>query len=150
MNTFGTVTINGKTYLKRPREYSYLLSGVSSNGSYVNTGVRLVLPGVADFMLMYLKRDTLVAGVSTARRFLARFGNSDGNTWYQQGGLGGSTDRVIDTCLFGNGQFPYALQAPIIFGASANIMLEVQDISNQGGTYDIYFSFGGIDLLPNG
>jgi len=42
------------------------------------------------------------------------------------------------------------LQAPIIFGASANIMLEVQDISNQGGTYDIYFSFGGIDLLPNG
>ena len=144
---FGTIQINGKTYIKRPQEYPFVRLAMASNGA-IDTSTRLTLPGIADFMLTYLKRDTLVAGVSAARRFLFRYGNSDGNLWYTFGGIGGTTDRVLDNLIFGNGQFPYALPAPIIFSASANIMMEFQDISNLGGTYDIYLAFGGVSLIP--
>ena len=147
MDSFGTITIKGKTYTKRPQEYPFVRLAFTSNLA-VDTSPRLTLPGYADFMLCYLKRDTIVAGVSTVRRFLWRFGNSDGNIWYQFSGLGGTTDRVLDNLIFGNGQFPYALPAPVIFSASANIMMEFQDISNQGGTYDIYLAFGGFSLIP--
>ena len=149
-NQFGTVVINGKTYVKRPQEFPFSLLAVPSNGTYVNTAARLVLPGVYDFWLQYLKRDTLVAGVSTARRFLFRFGNSDGSIWYAQAGNGGSQDRVLDSLIFGNGQFPYPLPAPVIYGASSNVLMEFQDVSNQGGTYDIQLSFGGVYLVPAG
>lgn len=150
MNQFGTIVIGGKTYIKRPREYPLKVTGFNSNGTAVDTSQRLILPGIADFLLMYLKRDTVVAGVSTVRRFLFRFGNSDGNVWYQQGGMGGTTDRVLDSLIFGNGQFPYALPAPVLYGASSSIMMEFADVSNQGATYDIYLSFCGVDLLPAG
>lgn len=145
---YGTIVINGKTYIKRPQEFPFALLGFASNGTAVNTSSRLVLPGIADFMLMYLKRDTIVAGGSTVRRFLFRFGNSDGAIWYQQAGNGGTQDRVLDNLIFGNGQFPYALPAPIVYSASSNIMMEFQDISNQGSTYDIQMSFGGVYLIP--
>ena len=147
-NLFGTININGKTYIKRYQEFPFARLAFSSNGAAIDTSARLVLPGVYDFMLMYLKRDTIVAGVSTARRFLFRFGNSDGSIWYQQAGNGGTQDRVLDNLIFGNGQFPAALTCPIIYGASSNIMMEFQDVSNQGGTYDIQLSFGGAYLVP--
>ena len=147
-NMFGTITVNGKNYIKRPQIFPFVKAAFSSNGTAVDTSSRLVLPGIYDFMLFYLTRDTIVSGASTVRRFLFRFGNSDGAVWYQQAGNGGTQDRVLDNLIFGNAQFPYALPAPIVYGASSNIMMEFQDISNQGGTYDIQLAFHGVYLVP--
>ncbi len=141
---YGTIQINGKTYIKRPQEIPV---EVSMSGTLEVNRPRLTLPGIADFYLIYLKRDTVVGGASTARRFKFRFGNSDGNIWYSQGGIGGTTDRVLDTLMFGNAQFPYVLTAPIVFSSNGSINMEVEDISN-AGAYTIYMSFCGSYLLP--
>ena len=113
--SYGMVQINGRNYIER--EQSFPLEVVVS----VNLGVTkgsLVLPGTADFWLKTLTRETTVvnAGVeaSAARRFAFRLGNSDGATWYQSGGNGGTTDRVIDTLLFGSGQFPFVLSVWVV------------------------------------
>ena len=103
---YGTVTIGGKTYIEREQSFPFELA-VTVNLSI--TKATLVLPGTADFWLKALTRETIVAGASAARRFRFRLGNSDGSTWYQSGGAGGTTDRVIDTLLFGSGQFPFVL-----------------------------------------
>ena len=103
---YGTVQIGGKTYIEREQSFPLIVPVT------VNLGIQkisLVLPGTADFWLKALTRETVVAGASAARRFAFRLGNSDGGTWYQSGGSGGTTDRVIDTLLFGSGQFPYVL-----------------------------------------
>lgn len=141
---YGTVSIGGKTYIEREQTFPlvYTVSVALSTNR-----VTLVLPGTADFWLKTLTRETIVAGASTARRFAFRLGNSDGSTWYQSGGTGGTTDNVIDTLLFGSGQFPFVLNPYIYYGASSTIPMYIQDISN-AVPYDIYFAFRGSYIIP--
>jgi hypothetical protein len=141
---YGTVTINGKTYVER--EQTFPLS-VSVTVALSVQRITLQMPGTADFWLKTLTRDTTVAGASTARRFKFRFGNSDGSTWYQSAGNGGTNDRVIDTCLFGTGQFPKVLNPYVFYSASGSMMMEIEDIAN-ATDYVINFAFGGSYLLP--
>jgi hypothetical protein len=142
--SYGTVTIGGKTYIEREQTFPYELA-VTVNLSV--TKATLTLPGTADFWLKALTRETVVAGASAARRFKFKLGNSDGSTWYQSGGAGGTTDRVLDPLLFGSGQFPFVLNPYIYYGASSSIQMEIEDVSNNQ-PYTIYFGFRGSYLLP--
>lgn len=153
--SYGIVTIDGKNYIERIQIFT-LEVDVATNGAILQGS--LVLPGVANFRLKGLTRAVLKNNVpSTVCPFKFRLGNSDGSTWYSQGGngaslgtnspTGGSTDRVMDSLMFGNGQFPYPLTVPIFYGASSSIKWEVEDCSNQA-TYTIYFGFHGAYLIP--
>jgi hypothetical protein len=142
--SYGTVEIGGKTFIER--EQTFPLEVAVTVGLSIQKVV-LTLPGTADFWLKCLTRETVAAGVSAARRFKFRLGNSDGSTWYQSGGTGGTTDRVIDTLLFGSGQFPFVLNPYIYYSSSANINMEIEDLSNTV-PYTIYFAFRGSYLLP--
>lgn len=143
---YGIVNIGGKNYIER--EQSFPLE-VTVSVALSTTRGSLVLPGTADFWLKALTRETVVAGASTAKRFKFRLGNSDGSTWYQSGGAGGTTDNVIDTLLFGSGQFPFVLNPYIYYGASSSIQYIIEDVSNST-PYTIYFSFRGSYLIPTG
>jgi hypothetical protein len=144
MGAYGTVQIGGKTYIEREQDFP-LIVNVTVNLSVQR--VTLTLPGTADFWLKTLTRETLVAGASAARRFSFRLGNSDGSTWYSSGGTGGNTDRVIDTLMFGSGQFPFVLNPYIYYSASGTIPMEIEDLSNNQ-PYSIYFNFRGSYLIP--
>lgn len=141
---YGTVQINGKTYIER--EQTFPLEVTVTVASSVQK-VTLIMPGTAEFWLKSLTRETVAAGASAARRFKFRLGNSDGNTWYQSGGNGGTTDRVIDTLLFGSGQFPFVLNPYIYYAASGSIPMEIEDISTVV-PYTIFFAFRGSYLIP--
>lgn len=143
---YGTVNIGGRTFIEREQSFP-LEVAVTVNLSVQK--VTLVMPGTADFWLKALTRETIVNGASAARRFKYRLGNSDGSTWYQSGGAGGSTDRVIDTLLFGSGQFPFVVNPYIYYSSSGSIPMEIEDISNNQ-PYTIYFSFRGSYLIPTG
>lgn len=143
---YGTIQINGKTYVERDQTFPMEVA-VTVNLSVQR--VVLALPGVADFLLKSLTRETVVAGASAARRFRFRFGNTDGGTYYQSGGNGGATDRVIDTLIFGSGQFPFVLCPYIFYSASASIVCEIEDVSSNQ-PYTIFFAFRGSYLFPVG
>lgn len=145
MAAAGQVVIDGKTYTKR-HQVIPLQVDVTSNGQVILQ--TLTLPGIAMFMLRGLTRDVMAGNVPVVnRRFRFRLGNSDGGIWYTAGGIGGTTDRVIDSLMFGNGQFPYVLDPFILFSVSASIKLEIEDLS-QNQPYTIYFAFQGAWLLP--
>lgn len=140
----GIVEIDGTKYVERPQFFSSVLSVTTANGRY---SPRLVLPGNALFWLKTLTRDVIAGGSSVQRRFGFRFGNTDGGIWYISGGVGAASDYIIDTLVFGDGQFPFVLVPHVIFSPSASILMEIVDLS---GTvpYDIHFGFGGSYLLP--
>lgn len=144
---YGTVVIGGQTFIERYQEFSLVVS-ITSNGQQYKTP--LTLPGTADFWLKSLKR-TVLAGApaepTTNCPFTFRLGNSDGSTWFQSGGAGGTTDQVLDSLLFGTAQFPKVINPYIYYGASSNILINLTDVSNNS-PYTIYFSFEGSYLLP--
>lgn len=142
---YGVVTIDGQDYIEREQVFPADLT--IGTAFVVLTGQRVTLPGVANFLLKGLTREVTVNGVSDSRRFKFRLGNSDGSTWYFAGGIGSTTDRVIDTCCFGTGQFPFPVIPPIPYSAGANILFEVEDISGQA-PYTISFAFHGSYLIP--
>ena len=145
MAAAGQVVIDGKTYTKRHQVIPLELMVNQNGGVFLPS---LTLPGIAMFMLRGLTRDVLAGNVPVAnRRFRFRLGNSDGGIWYTTGGVGGTTDRVIDSLIFGNGQFPYVLDPFILFSVSATLKLEVEDLS-QNQPYTIFFGFQGAWLLP--
>ena len=144
MASAGQVTIDGKQYTKR-HQVLPLEVPVTVNGQVITP--TLTLPGIAMFMLRGLTREILQNNLPVTNiRFRFRLGNSDGGIWYSVGGVGGTTDRVIDTLMFGSGQFPYILDPFILFTASASLKLEVEDLS-QNAPYTIYFGFQGAWLL---
>lgn len=146
MAAAGQVVIDGKTYTKRHQVIPFEVP-ITVNGQIVTP--TLTLPGIAMFMLRGLTREVLAANLPvTNRRFKFRLGNSDGGIWYTAGGIGNNPDRVIDSLMFGNGQFPYVLDPFVLFSVSASIKLEIEDLSlNQ--PYTIFFGFQGAWLLPN-
>lgn len=146
---YGTVQIGGKTYIERYQEFP-LVVNITTNGQIYRTP--LVLPGTADFWLKALKRSTLAGAPSapvTNCPFTFRLGNSDGSTWYQSGGTGGTTDQVLDGLMFGTAQFPKVLNPYIYYGASSSILINITDVS-LNAPYTIYFAFEGSYLLPTG
>ena len=88
-----------------------------------------------------------IGGISIRRPFKFRLGNSDGALWYFQGGVGGTTDRVLDSNCFGTAQFPYPIYPFIPYGANATINYEFEDVANQG-PYTAYLAFHGSYLIP--
>ena len=145
MSQVSTVTINGKSYIERPQFFP-LDVAVTANGIYLQNQ-RLNLPGLAPFRLKALTRETTANGVSTSNRFKFKLGNTEGGVWYCGAGIGGTNDLVVDTLLFGNGQFPFPVIPSIIYESSSSIMFEVQDISN-ASPYTISFCFEGTYLFP--
>jgi hypothetical protein len=154
---YGQVTINGVNYTERLQIFPFEFN-VTTNGQISNT-VRLVLPGVANFWLKGLTRSVAKSNaIVTTCPFKFRLGNSDGTTWYSQSGVGatlgsnsptgGSTDAVLDSLMFGSGQFPYPMPVPLFYSASSAIMMYIEDISNQS-PYTIYFGFHGSYLLQS-
>jgi hypothetical protein len=142
---YGVVTIDGQQYVERAQVFPVDLD-ITANFQIL-TQLRVTLPGVANFLLKALTRETTVAGVSTARRFKFRLGNSDGSTWYISGGIGSTTERALDTLCFGSGMFPYPIIPPAPYSAGSNIVFEIEDISG-GAPYTINFAFHGAYLIP--
>jgi hypothetical protein len=142
---YGMIEIDGKQYIERYQCFPLDLT-VTSN-LQIFTQQRIVLPGVAPFLLKALTRDTIVAGASTVRRFKFKLGNTDGNVWYSGAGVGGTNDRVVDSLIFGDGRFPFPLIPHIFYGSTASIIFEVEDISS-GAPYTISFGFHGSYLIP--
>ena len=143
---YGVVEIDGQQYVERAQIFP---QDVQITSAFQIVTPRVTLPGVANFLLKALTREVIVSAASAARRFKFRLGNSDGQTWYIAGGVGGTTDRVIDTSVFGTGSFPYPLIPPIPYSAGASIVFEVEDISG-GFPYTINFAFHGAYLIPVG
>ena len=142
---YGVVTIDGQSYIERAQIFPQNLD-INTN-LIVLAQQRVTLPGVANFLLKGLTREVTVAGISSDRRFKFRLGNSDGTTWYFSGGIGATSDRVVDTLCFGTGQFPFPIIPPIPYSAGANIMFEVEDLSGLA-PYTINFAFHGSYLIP--
>ena len=67
--------------------------------------------------------------------------------WYISGGIGSTTERALDTLVFGSGMFPYPIIPPIPYSAGSNIVFEVEDISS-AAPYVINFAFHGAYLIP--
>ena len=143
---FGLVTYNGKTYVERfmalPQDV------VITAANQVLIGQRLVLPGVAPFVLKGLARETIAAGAIVARRFRFKFGNTDGGLWYNMSGTGGLNDRVVDTMIFGSGQFPFPVVPNIIYSSQASITYEIEDMAAAAVPYTIHMTFYGSFLIP--
>src|SRR5215510_12299647 len=142
---YGVVTIDGQDYIERAQVFPLDLT-ITQNFQILMQQ-KVALPGVANFLLKGLTREVTVNGASDSRRFKFRLGNSDGTTWYFAGGIGSTTDRVIDTSCFGTGQFPFPLIPPIPYSAGASIIFEVEDISG-AAPYTINFAFHGSYLIP--
>ena len=147
---FGVVTMDGQDYIERIQVFPVTFSVTQQY--QVSTGQRVTLPGVANFRLKGLTREVIQNGATVALRFAFRLGNSDGTTWYFSGGLGETTDRVIDTCCFGTGAFPFPLTPPLSYSAGSNIMFEIEDLGTyQEPTfvpYTINLAFHGSYLIP--
>jgi hypothetical protein len=145
MAQYGVVTIDGQDFIERSQIFPLDLQVQTNFQIFLQQ--RVTLPGVANFLLKGLTREVTVNGLSVNNRFKFRLGNSDGTTWYFAGGIGSTTDRVIDTSCFGTGQFPFPLIPPIPYSAGANILFEVEDISG-AAPYTISFAFHGSYLIP--
>jgi hypothetical protein len=150
---YGVVTIDGQQYVERAQIFPYDVNIISPY--QILTQLRVTLPGVANFLLKGLTRETTVNGISTAERFKFRLGNSDGATWYISGGIASNTERCLDTLCFGNGMFPFPLIPPIPYSAGSNIIFEVEDLTglvDVNGVpfsgYTINFAFHGAYLIP--
>lgn len=147
MTSYGTVQIGGKTYIEREQTFPLVVQMTSNNQQVKQS---LQLPGIADFWLKTLTRATVVAGALSTKIFSFRLGNSDGSTWYQAGGTGGTTDEVLDSLLFGDGRFPFVLTPYIYYGSSASILYNITDLTGAatGTPYTIQFAFRGCYLIP--
>lgn len=156
---FGVITLQGIQYIERPQVFAAELKILQANE--VHTNLRLTLPGFADFLLKGLTRLTVPnsafapAGDPGYRAFRFRLLGAEGSTSFLSGGLNVFDDRVVDSAIFGTGQFPYMLIPPIPVHASGSLLYEIQDAASgpiSGPTYiypyTIYFGFHGSYLIP--
>jgi hypothetical protein len=147
---YGVVEIDGNRYLERWQIIPFQQL-INVNNQVVQANVSL--PGIYDFRLKALTRDILDADNLSNLvdyRFRCRIGNTDGDIRYSQGGVGSITDRVLDTLMFGTGQFPYPVVPPIFYGKNASIILELEDLTGNAAeaNYTIVMAFHGAYLIP--
>lgn len=145
MAGYGIVEIEGVQYVERPQYFSEDVTLTVANQILLNQ--RVNLPGIAGFMLKGLAQEIIAANVAVARPHRFRFGNTDGGIWYASAGIGGANDRVVNTCIFGNGQFPFPIVPHVFFGKNANIQYEIEDIS-ANVPYTVHITFIGSYLIP--
>lgn len=148
-NMYGVITIDGKNYVERWQILPFDLT--ISGATYVNTSIQINFPGGYDFRMKALTRsvtNSSGADVTAASRFKCRIGNSDGGVWYSQG-IGGNTDRVIDTLMFGNAAFPYVIIPSLYYTKNGAILMELETVTNMD-TQIIHFAFHGSYLIPIG
>ena len=159
MSAPGIIQIGGTNYVERVQVFPVWLQNVASNA--LLTGQRIAIPGQYMFRLKALSRDVITyaggtsgngIGSRASRPFMFRLGGSNDSSWFYGGAVpintsGTMTDRVLDTNVFGNGQFPFPLAPSIVYPAGSQISFEVQDVSGNGN-YDIHFGFIGAYLLP--
>ena len=135
---FGRVEIGGRKYIERFWTYTNITT-LTANQIFLQ---RLVLDGEADFLLKLLCR-------SSTGAFRIRLGTSDSGIWFSGAGTqptgGSGNDRVLDSLIFGNGQFPFPVIPHIWFPKSASIIMDLQDTSGAGNT--IEFAFHGSKLV---
>ena len=147
---YGVVEIDSQRYLERWQIIPFQQL-INLNNQVIQANV--TLPGIYDFRLKGLTRNILdhnnVADLVNYR-FRCRIGNTDGDIRYSQGGVGSVTDRVLDTLMFGTGQFPYPVVPPIFYGKNASIILELEDVSGVATAtpYTIVMGFHGSYLIP--
>ena len=150
---YGVVEIDGNQYLERWQIIPFQFNITVDNQV---ASPRIPLPGVYDFRLKGLTRDILAGTPPVSNlanfRFSCRIGNTDGDVRYSQGGLGSTTDQVLDTLMFGTGQFPYPVIPPIFYGKNAAIMLDLTDLTGNAtaAPYTIIMAFHGAYLIPLG
>jgi hypothetical protein len=141
----GQITINGKTYTKREQTIPFEQLVNVNLGVFTPT---FTFPGTAIFLLRGLTRTVVVAGAPvTTRPFRFKMINSDGDIQYSSMPVNGTTDRVLDSLIFGTGQFPVVLDPFIVFSPSGTLKMEIEDVSNNQ-PYTIFFGFRGCWLLP--
>jgi hypothetical protein len=150
---YGQVTLDGINYIERSQ--IFVAEHVISVPNQVYTGLRLTLPGVADFIVKGLGRDFTIPNspISHNRIFRFRIVNSEGTTWFWTGGLGVFDDRVFDTLCFGNAQFPFPLIPPVPIHAAGSLVYEIEDVQGlppgpPAYPYTIHLSFYGAYLIP--
>lgn len=148
---YGQVTLDGLTYLE---QYQLFVVDVQVDvPKQVFTGLRLTLPGTANFLLKGLTRDITMPGQpdSVDELFRFRLVNAEGSTWYFSSGLGVFDDRVIDTLCFGSGQFPFPVIPPVPVHASGSLVFELEDLGLRALVnypYIIHLGFQGVHLIP--
>jgi hypothetical protein len=143
---FGVIEINGQKYVERVQLFPFRVA--VTVGLSILQNQRLVFPGVAPFLLKALTREVVDgAGAPAIRRFKFKFGNSDGQIYYSAAGTGQTNDRVIDTSIFGTGQFPYYFIPGIFYSMNGNFLYEVEDVSNTV-PYSIDVTLHGSYLMP--
>jgi hypothetical protein len=148
---YGQITLDGQKYIERPQ--LFVAEVQVDTQKQLFTGLRLTLPGVADFLLKGLSKDIKKVGDpdTTGEIFRFRIVNAEGTTWFFSGGLGILDDRVISTLCFGSGQFPFPLIPPIPIHANGSLIYEIEDQGLLDPThypYTIYFGFHGAYLIP--
>ena len=143
----GLVAIDGQNFIPEVQVYTSQQS-ITSNGQLLYA--RVTLYPQNPFLLKAITRVVLNStGTGTAdRRFKFRLGNSDGNVYYIQAGVGDTTgDRILDTNIFGNsGAFPYVFSTPIYFCPGNAILYEIEDVSNNA-PYQVALGFHGEVLI---
>jgi hypothetical protein len=150
---YGQVTVDGMNYIERPQQF--VAEVTITVPSQVYTGLRLTLPGVADFLLKGLTCDFTIPNspISHNRLFRFRIVNAEGTVWYFTGGLGIFDDRVINTLCFGSAQFPWPLMPPVPVHANGSLVYEIEDIpalppGPPDYPYTIHLGFHGAYLIP--
>ena len=146
--SYAVVTLDRQKFVECPQVFPAIVS--ITTPLQVITGA-VALPGVANFLLRGLARGYAVQEGPFEFRFRFRLGNSDGATWYFSGGVGDNSDRILDTLCFGSGPFPYVVNPPIAYSASAHIRYEIEDLIGfqaPPGGYTIYLAFHGTYLIP--
>lgn len=146
----GIISVNGQQYVERFQVFPSIVT-VATNGQ-LQPNLIVALPGSWPFRLKMLTRDVIVNGARASRPFLFRLGSSDGTSWYMGGQNPGASsgtfnNRVLDTNVFGTGQFPYPIVPDILYPTSSQITFDVEDVSQQA-PYTIYFAFHGTYLVP--
>lgn len=99
---------------------------------------RIVVNGDAPFRIKLLTR------VSTGN-FKIRLFDSQ-NHYYSSSGEGGTNDRIMDRCLFGDGQLPFILVPHIDIPAGGYVGFDLEDVSNSGNL--IHIAFLGSKIYP--
>lgn len=151
---YGQVVVDGQPYIERHQVF-VLDQRIDTPGQTV-TNLRLTMPGVADFLLKGLGRDFTRPGdfLSHNRIFRFRIVNSEATTWFFAGGLGILDDRVFDSLVFGNAQFPFPLIPPVPVHANGSLVMDIEDLSQLAGMtgqvypYVIHMAFYGNYLIP--
>lgn len=149
---YGVITLDGQQYIER---HQLFVADVRIDvvGQQVS-GLRLTMPGTANFLLKGLSRDITAVDAamnSIDQIFRFRIVNSEGTTWYFSGGLGIFDDWVFSSLCFGSGQFPFPLIPPIPIHSTGSLVYDIEDAGPLGtGTfpYMIHLGFHGVYLIP--